>query len=335
MVGFALQALSALLLTLSVAASPVRVKKRADPVPSFVLANAPLAHLYSKEQWWPSDISVHVQHVVPEVNFASVAPSVTLQNISSLGSDVFLTSKDDVTDQPDWITSVVGKPDADGLSSAPVTIVLVNKPGGILDAFFFYFYSYDHGGKVLGIEFGDHVGDWEHTMVRFTNGAPTAFYLSAHSGGSAYTFAATEKTNGRPTAYIGVGTHANYASSGQHCHDLPGDLLCDQTDAGPIWDPALNYRAFWFDNSTQTFTVAGGGGAAANEIRSEGASWLSFQGKWGDEQYDFLEHGQYCLELGSLEECRFSSGPTGPIAKNLGRTAVCQKEDGCTIATSL
>lgn len=25
----------------------------------------------------------------------------------------------------------------------------------------------------------------------------------------------------------------------------------------------------------------------------------------------------------------------GPIAKNLGRTAVCQKEDSCTIETSL
>ena len=73
---------------------------------------------------------------------------MTPQNVSSLGSDVFLTSKDDVTDQPDWITSVVGKPDANGLSSAPVTIVLVNKPGDILDAFFFYFYSFDHGGKV-------------------------------------------------------------------------------------------------------------------------------------------------------------------------------------------
>ncbi len=148
MVGFALEAFSAFLLSLAVVASPVQVERRAEAVPSFVLQNAPLAHLYSEEQWWPSDISVHVQHVVPEVNFTSVAPSVTLQNISSLGSNVFLTSKDDVTDQPDWLTSVVGKPDANGLSSAPVTIVLVNKPNGILDAFFFYFYSYDHGGKV-------------------------------------------------------------------------------------------------------------------------------------------------------------------------------------------
>ncbi|KAH9932056.1 uncharacterized protein BXZ73DRAFT_89999 [Epithele typhae] len=282
---------------------PVRLSRRADPVPAFVLANAPLSHLYSNESWWPSDVSEHVKHVVPEVNFTRVASSVTLETLSTFGSDVFLTS-------PSWITSQVGIPDSTGHSAAPVTIVLVEKANNTLDAFFFYFYSYDHGGK-----FGDHVGDWEHTMVRFVNGAPTAFYLSAHSD------------ERRPTNYIGVGTHANYATPGQHCHDLPGDLLCDQTDAGLLWDPALNYRAFWYDPAANAFTAP---------IDAEGASWLSFTGMWGDEQYRVLEHGQYCIVIGDLvNECRFSSGPTGPIAKNLNRTAVCQKEDGCTVETSL
>ena len=147
MVGFALSALPALVLSLSAAASPVHLAKR-NPVPSFVLANAPVSHLYSKEQWWPSDVAVHLTHVMPEVNFSVIAPSVTFQNISSLSSDVCLTSKDDVSKSPAWLNSVVGMPDANGVSSAPTTIVLVNKPGGILDAFFFYFYSYDHGGKV-------------------------------------------------------------------------------------------------------------------------------------------------------------------------------------------
>ena len=197
-------------------------------------------------------------------------------------------------------------------------------------------------------------------MVRFVNGTPSAIYLSAHSGGSAYTFNATEKTNGRPTTYIGVGTHANYAKSGKHCHDLHANLLCDQTDAGPLWDPVASYRAFWFDNSTQTFSVAGSAGANASNIESEGSGWLSYAGKWGDEQYPVFQHGQYCLEIGSLvNECKYTTGPTGeclptlspsatkllmfthalrcpgPIAKNLGRNAVCQRESSCTISTSL
>lgn len=33
--------------------------------------------------------------------------------------------------------------------------------------------------------------------------------------------------------------------------------------------------------------------------------------------------------------CHYQSGPTGPLTKNLGRTAVCQKEAGCTVQTSL
>ncbi|KAI0368873.1 hypothetical protein BV20DRAFT_1053639 [Pilatotrama ljubarskyi] len=311
--------LLALALVLSAAATPVRQRQRLgkrDPVPPFVLQNAPVSHLWSQEQWWPSDVAVHLTHVVPEIDFKAVAPAVTMQNVSRLASNVYLTSKDDVTKQPAWLTSEVGKPDASGHSSAPATIVLVEKPGGILDAFFFYFYSFDHGGKVLDIEFGDHVGDWEHSMVRFVNGSPTAVYLSAHSGGSAYTFAATEKTNGRPTTYIAGGTHANYATPGKHCHDLPLDLLCDQTDAGPL--------------------VAGGAGSGAQAEAVEGADWLSFAGMWGDEQYPVLEHGQYCLPVGDTDECQFSSGPTGPIAKNLGRTAVCQHDDSsCTVNTSL
>ena len=148
MVGLALGvSLSALCLSLSAQATPVRLVKRADPVPDFVLANAPVSHLYSGESWWPGDVAEHVTHMIPEVDFDAVAPSVTLLNISSLASDVFLTSKDDVTTQPSWITNAVATPDSTGLSTAPATIVLVNKPGDILDAFFFYFYSFNHGGK--------------------------------------------------------------------------------------------------------------------------------------------------------------------------------------------
>ncbi|KAI8990687.1 hypothetical protein BD414DRAFT_484490 [Trametes punicea] len=334
MIGRSSIVYSAFYFALSVAASPVRTHRH-DPIPSFVLENAPISHLWSQEQWWPSDVAVHVTHVVPEVNFKPVAPYVTLHTVSKLRSDIFLTSKDDVTTQPAWITSDVGTPDASGKSAAPVTVILVEKDGGVLDAFYFYFYSFNHGGTILGIEFGDHVGDWEHTMVRFVNNTPTVLYLSAHSGGSAYTFSATEKTNGRPTTYIAGGTHANYATPGQHCHDLPFDLLCDETDAGLLWDPTLNYRGFWFDNATQTFSVAGGAGFGGQEEVAEGAEWLSFEGMWGDEQYPVLKHGQYCVPLEGTEECLFASGPTGPVGKNLGRTTVCEHEESCTIQTSL
>lgn len=65
--------------------------------------------------------------------------------------------------------------------------------------------------SVLGLSFGNHVGDWEHTMVRFVNGVPDIVYYSAHSGGSAYKYTAVEKIGDRPVSYTGIGTHANYA----------------------------------------------------------------------------------------------------------------------------
>ena len=65
--------------------------------------------------------------------------------------------------------------------------------------------------SVLGLRFGNHVGDWEHTMVRFIDGVPDTVYYSAHSGGAAYKYSAVEKIDVRPVSYTGVGTHANYA----------------------------------------------------------------------------------------------------------------------------
>jgi hypothetical protein len=66
---------------------------------------------------------------------------------------------------------------------------------------------------ILGQRFGNHVGDWEHTMIRFVNGSPDIIYYSAHSGGAAYKYNHTDVTwiGNRPVSYTAIGTHANYA----------------------------------------------------------------------------------------------------------------------------
>ncbi|OCH85733.1 hypothetical protein OBBRIDRAFT_739396 [Obba rivulosa] len=313
-------------------AGTVHLVKR-DPIPDFVLEKAPLSHLWSQESWWPSDVAVHLTHVEPQVNFTAVTTAVTFENISTLPSSVFLTAvpSDAVLTQPSWLTSADNTPEANGVSGAPATIICVEKPGGIIDAFYFYFYSFNAGGTVLGIEFDNHVGDWEHSMVRFVNGIPEFIYLSAHTGGTAYTYDTLNTTNGRATTYIAGGTHANYATPGPHFHDLPPPLLADQTDNGALWDVTANFRGYWFDNTTQTFHGAGGAGVGATEQANEGVGWLMFEGMWGDQQYPLLVNDQYCI----FDQCHFTDGPTGPIAKNLGRNAVCQRETNCTVLTSL
>lgn len=155
------------------------------------------------------------------------------------------------------------KPDNRGYSTAPAVLVLVDKGAGILDAFWFFFYSYNLGQTVLNMRFGNHVGDWEHCMVRFENGVPRAMFLSEHEGGQAFAWSALEKkrmnvtlnVNGgtvietvdRPVIYSAVGSHAMYAFPGPHAYVLPFKLLKDDTDRGPLWDPSLNNYAYFYD----------------------------------------------------------------------------------------
>jgi len=293
--------------------------------------------LYSGEGYWPSDIAEHIKHVTPEINGTVQDPAVvTLENVSGISSDVYLTSLDDQINHAkiDWMVSAYGKPDSSGnAASAPATIIVAEKDGGIVDAFYFYFYSYNFGPEVLGEHYGNHVGDWEHSMVRFVNGEPQYVYYSEHSGGKAYNYSAVEITNGRPTVYIATGSHANYPTSGEQDYEpyVPFGILHDSTDKGTYWDVTQNYRGYYYDVATQAFTSSGGAGQGATLQAAEGTDWLKFLGKWGDAQLPTSADGQFCIST----ECFYSGGPTGPFDKNLGRTAVCENESDCTINDSI
>lgn len=244
-------------------------------IPSYVLEHAPYVHLFSKEQYWPSDISEHLNHITPELNYTPILPSSehpTLTDLDELnqweqGLNVYLTSNENVETSPDWLESRMNIPrplpgddggklprtktwpsensgdsfdrldDADGhwrneeneaeaqgnddgfdagpeenisgwarkhtsrrepgRSEAPAVLVVVEKGEGIVDAFWFYFYSFNQGNQVFNIRFGDHVGDWEHTLVRFENGEPISIFCSEHSFGEAFTYNAAEKIGKR------------------------------------------------------------------------------------------------------------------------------------------
>jgi len=326
-----IRASSLLIAAAALTAKAAKIKR--ETIPEYVLTYAPYSYLYSGETWWPSDVATHLMHVTPEVNYVAVEKNVTLETLNELATDVYLTSNDNVEDNPAWLLSTDNKPESCGYSSAPATIIIVEKDGGILDAFYFYFYSYNHGNKVLGEVYGNHVGDWEHSMVRFVNEVPTYIYLSEHSSGSAYTYDALNQTDSRATTYIATGTHANYATAGKQDYEgeILGIFLSDETDQGPYWDVTQNYRGFFYDNSTGVFTSAGGASTGGTEQTTEGVNWLYWLGMWGDEQYPSNDSRQYCIDT----ECHYSSGPTGPLAKNLGRTTVCQSTGTCTIKTSI
>lgn len=317
-----------------------------NEIPQYVLDYAPLVYLFSGEQFWPCDIADHLNHVTPNLNYTPILSRSNNLNLTNLdilneyndGRFVYLKSDDNVEERPDWLGGQKNipnqpeeqqprsphphskpsaahsqQPPTGGRSSAPAVLVTVNKGHGIVDAFWFYFYSYNLGNKVLNIRFGNHVGDWEHSLIRFQHGKPEIVFFSEHFFGQAYTYDAVEKIGQRPVVYSAVGTHANYATPGLHPYILPLGLLHDETDKGPLWDPAMNCMKY-------TYEV--GNDSLVPDIRTPDAptEWFFFNGHWGDKLYPLDDRRQYEF----AGQYHYVTGPLGPRFKHLGRRKVCQ-----------
>jgi Vacuolar protein sorting-associated protein 62 len=169
----------------------------------------------------PSDIASQVANTVPKIKGVTVdtgSSSLTLNSLDQLnavgGKDIWLTSKEGIQAYPKWFNGVI--PDANRRTNNATTcaMVTVDKGNGVLDAFYFYFHAFNEGNKVLGLEFGHHVGDWEHNMIRFKSGVPQAVYFSQHANSQTFTYQAVEKMGKRPVAYIARGSHAVYGTTG-------------------------------------------------------------------------------------------------------------------------
>ena len=208
-------------------------------VPDYVLDYAPYVHLYSGEQYWPCDIAKHLLHTTPYLNYTPARAQSdhetlsTLDDLNKWGHYAYLTSNDDVVDHPEWLTGKSNIPESrpqcehgtkgindhhdhdnndsagscghkkPGYSDAPAILIVVEKEDGVVDAFWFFFYSFNKGNTVFNVRFGNHIGDWEHTTVRFVNGEPSAVFLSEHDFGDAYTYDAIEKKGKRVSAPVG------------------------------------------------------------------------------------------------------------------------------------
>jgi len=203
-----------------------------------------------------------------------------------------------------------------GRSKAPAVLVVVDKGAGVVDAFWFYFYSFNLGNSVLNVRFGNHVGDWEHCMVRFYHGEPKALFFSAHTAGEAYSYEAVEKVGKRPVIYSATGTHAMYATPGLHEYVLPWGLLHDQTDRGPLWDPLYNTHSYTYDYKTDVLR-------ASTVSPTSPIEWFYFNGRWGDKFYPLGDQRQYRF----AGQYHYVNGPLGPRFKHLSRRKMCQGSD--------
>ncbi|OAL34113.1 hypothetical protein AYO20_06568 [Fonsecaea nubica] len=322
-------------------------------VPQYVLDYAPIVWLHSDDPYMPSDILTHILHTSPRVGFDPITeatPLASLENLSLLnaygkdGTDVFLTAVDDVSTFPDWVLGETPDATTGALTNSTACAVVVvektTKKGKhvdpqhgqqevlVLDAFYFYFYSWNEGADISqvlpplnrlfpdskpGDHYGNHLGDWEHNMVRFQNGKPTGIYFSHHTSGESCAWddeACLSKQGERPVVFSARGSHANYPSAGSHVHD---EALIDVADKGRMWDPIK--RAYFYRYDPQT----GGRGifTAADPAGTDPADWLNFNGNWGDKQYPDTDPRQETVPYFGLK--KFNSGPNGPKFKHLVR----------------
>lgn len=323
-----------------------RSLKRNGQIPDYVIDNCPLVHLYSEERYWPSDIAEYVTHFdindAQGNNVTDPLEALTLYNLRQYyyytlangthtnisSDDTFLTSRDDFDIDPKWLLGSRPEYGTGHIKNGPAVLVVMDKGNGWVDAFWFYFYPFNLGPYIMGYgPWGNHIGDWEHSLVRFYQGEPKYIWMSAHGGGSAYRFEAVEKfkklrrRNGkltpeivqRPIIFSARGTHANYASAGQHAHDVPFFFmpLSDFTDRGPMWDPSMNYYAYVFDGEKII--------PSSDREKTIGISWLYFNGHWGDKKLPWNDSRQRWCPV----QWRYIDGPTGPLNKNLPRISLC------------
>ncbi|PVF99090.1 hypothetical protein CPB86DRAFT_320176 [Serendipita vermifera] len=277
-----------------------------DPLPDFALKYAPLVYLHSEDEYFPGIPSEHVSNMIPR-NFTGTPIAVPEDHRGKLSMlkldvinkpDVFLTLEKDIRSDPRCpeLLSSHCKPDAQGKSLSPVWIIVRDKTGvcdgegPIVDVFYFFFYPYNQGNTVLFKHFGNHVGDWEHAMIRFRKSVPEAMHLSAHSDGNSWTWDKFEKKGDRPVIYSAGGSHAMYPTKGKH--EYSGVFLVgpvDHTSAGYLWDPVQNFVCARShhgeaDSPCSHYTHMSSSHPGFNQTHSpdDVVTVLTYQGRWGN-----------------------------------------------------
>lgn len=116
-----------------------------------------------------------------------------------------------------------------------------------------------------------------------------------------------------------------YATPGKQEYIVPLGLLADNTDQGPIWDPALNSRMYSYNLSSHMLLPS------LNTPQAE-TEWFYFDGRWGDKLYSIFDPRQYTL----ISEWHYVTGPLGPRWKALARKSMCGgRAADCVILTQL
>ena len=133
-----------------------------------------------------------------------------------------------------------------GNQAAKAYAFAVEKEFKYLDLTYFVFTPYNKAKVVAGIQFGNHIGDWEHVSVRLmketrdgkTCYRPVIVDYSAHSFRNYVTWDEVATVDGtHPIAYTARGSHGMWKDGGTHVYvDAKIVKLTDECSEGTAWD---------------------------------------------------------------------------------------------------
>lgn len=203
---------------------------------------------------------------------------------------------------------------AGDISTARCYAFWVEKDYNNVDISYFQYCPYNYGKKVMGMEFGDHVGDWEHITVRFAkftyNGIdylkPIQVKYPSHSFSNAYTWAEVDKVDGtHVVGYSADGSHGMWKDSGDHEYqNIVVAKLTDECSAGTAWDTWTCLETYEY--SAQERTGRGLGDTQWKsyfDVDYQNADSLSVY-QWGNKKNGSV-----------FGQDKLADGPTGPQEK--------------------
>lgn len=133
----------------------------------------------------------------------------------------------------------------------------IEKEFKYLDLSYFVFTPYNKAKEIAGIQFGNHIGDWEHITVRLMHEQkdgksyyrPVLVDYSAHSFRNYVSWDEIETVeNTHPVAYTAQGSHGMWKDAGTHVYvDAKIVKLTDECSQGTAWD-------LWQANQMETFS---------------------------------------------------------------------------------
>ncbi len=130
-----------------------------------------------------------------------------------------------------------------------------------IDLSYWQYCPYNYGKVVLGMEFGDHVGDWEHVTVRLarftyqgvTYVKPTLAAYPYHSSINLYEWSNVPKVAGtnHMIAYSAKQSHGMWKDAGNHVYqDIVISQLTDECSAGTAMDCWTILNPYVFSTAT-------------------------------------------------------------------------------------